>query len=438
MTTSLSADELARVFAAVPVSLLVMSPDLMMVHANESYLRDVGFTQDELSGRYVADVFPDAPDRHGVNQLEILYDFMRATVASRRPQTLTGFRYDIPDRRGGFEVRHWNVTEIPLLDQDGEVRHLLHYTEDVTDLVLERRARENAAAANEDLQQQVVVAQLDLQRRADELEVLNERLRLASARDRSVAETLQKALLTELPAVPEIQLAARYRAAAEHDQVGGDWYDALELDNAVTALVIGDVTGHDIGAAARMGQLRSMLRAFAWEYGQPPSIILGQLDRALRDLRISTSASVILANLEQFPDDAVSGARTMTWANAGHPPPILLDADGEARVLEIPGAWDPLLGVIPDADRTDHVVQVPPGATVVFYTDGLVDRRGSDIDAGFGVLQAAMVRHRQLPTGAMLDAVLDDLVGTRHEDDIAILAIRNTARSREVSDAVRA
>jgi serine phosphatase RsbU (regulator of sigma subunit) len=431
VTSPLPQDDLDAVFAAVPVSLLVLNPELQMVHANASYLRDVGHTLDELRGRYVADVFPDAPDRHGVNQLEILYGFMRSTIASRRPRTLSGFRYDIPNRTGGFDVRHWNVTETPLLDADGAVRLLLHYTEDITALVVERDARESAAAANEALQQQVLAAQLDLQRRADELEILNERLLRAGERDRGVAETLQKALLTDLPSVDELQLSVRYRTAAEHDQVGGDWYDALQLDNGVTALVIGDVAGHDINAAAKMGQVRSMLRAFAWEYGQPPSIILGQLDRAMRDLQVRTSASVVLANLEQFPDDAVSGSRTMTWSNAGHPPPIMLTADGVATVLETAGCYDPLLGVLPDSDRVDHVVQVPPGATVVFYTDGLVDRRDSDIDAGLSLLQQAVTRHRLLSPAAMLDAVLDDLVGVSHEDDIAVLAIRNNAAAHD-------
>ena len=114
-------------------------------------------------------------------------------------------------------------------------------------------------------------------------------------------------------------MAARYLTAAEQDQVGGDWYDAVVLPTGATTLVIGDVIGHDISAAAMMGQLRNMLRALVWDRADAPSAVVARLDRAIRDLRINTMATLALVSIEEPTPAQPTGARRLRWTNAGHP-----------------------------------------------------------------------------------------------------------------------
>src|SRR5664279_4806416 len=188
-------------------------------------------------------------------------------------------------------------------------------------------------------------------------------------------------MLTQLPEPDKLQLAARYLTAAEHDQVGGDWYDALVLPDGSTTLVIGDVIGHDIVAAAVMGQLRNLLRALVWDRDEPPSAVVTRLDRAIRDLRINAIASMIVLSVEQRPVvEPTRSSTTVRWTNAGHPAPILIHADGTAVSLD--DTTDLLLGVQPGTVRRDHALAVPLGATLLLYTDGLIETRTEGIDAG--------------------------------------------------------
>jgi GAF domain-containing protein len=250
-----------------------------------------------------------------------------------------------------------------------------------------------------------------------------DRVRLLDERT-TVAHTLQRALLTSLPEPKSLQLAARYRAAAEHDEVGGDWYDAIIAPNGATLLVIGDVIGHDVRAAGMMGQLRNLLRALSWQNADdPPSANLCRLDRAMRDLDVRTVATLVCARVEQTDDQRASGEHTLRWTNAGHPPPLLLDRDGTVRVLATEPA-DPLLGAFPDRPRRDAVTSVPASSTLLLYTDGLVEDAETDIRDGIERLCAALTEHASLPLEQMLDAVIDSVVGTRHDDDIAVLAVR--------------
>ncbi|GAB2459574.1 PP2C family protein-serine/threonine phosphatase [Jatrophihabitans fulvus] len=421
MAPALTDRHYAAFFAAAPVALLVFDAELTMVDANQAYLDAVGMRVEQIRGRRVFDVFVNNPAREGFDQSAALQLIMRRAIEHGETQVLAAYRYDILGPRG-FEVRYWNVTEVPVLDADGRTEFVLHYTEDITELVQQREEREETAAVNERLQLRVAAAQADLRRRADELEVLNERLRLASERDRSIAEALQQAMLTKLPDVDPLRLTARYRAAAEGDKVGGDWYDAVRMGDGSTTVMIGDVVGHDIGAAALMGQLRSMLRAFSWASDAPPSTIMSQLDRAMRDLRLDTYASVVLANISEPAASALAGERLVTWTNAGHPPPILVDAAGDVRLLN---PWPPalLLGVAPDVVRDDHEVVLTPGATLCFYTDGLVEARGGDIVERTRIVQESLTRLRHLPASERIEQVIDELVGPRPEDDVAVLLV---------------
>jgi serine phosphatase RsbU (regulator of sigma subunit) len=237
---------------------------------------------------------------------------------------------------------------------------------------------------------------------------------------RGMAEALQRSLLTEPPEPDHLEIAVRYLPATSLAQVGGDWYDAFLLQDGRTALVIGDVTGHDRHAAAAMAQVRNVLRGIAHCRRERPAAVLSALDRAIRDLDVGTLATAVLATVEQSPDDARRGVRVLRWSNAGHPPPLVVGTDGTVRVLERPP--DLLLGVDPEAERADHAHVLPDGATVLFYTDGLIERRGVPLDTGLDWLCGAVAEWAQLPLGELCDRLLAELGAV--DDDVALLALR--------------
>ena len=230
--------------------------------------------------------------------------------------------------------------------------------------------------------------------------------------------TLQSSMMSRLPEVPGVELAARYLPAATRDQVGGDWYDVVSTSRDL-CLVVGDVVGHDIEAAATMGQLRNMLRTLLWEDQGSPAATASRLDRAMRDLDVDALATVLQARLR--PEADGSGWE-LRWTTAGHPTPLVVTPDGRASFLL--GRADVMLGVRPDAPRRDHVEHLPPGTTLLLCTDGLVERRGEDIGVGLERLREAAERHHALGLDALLDAVRRDLVGRRQSDDVALLAAR--------------
>ena len=236
-----------------------------------------------------------------------------------------------------------------------------------------------------------------------------------------MAEALQRSLLTEPPEPDHLEVAVRYVPAASEAQVGGDWYDAFLLGDGRTTLVIGDVTGHDRYAAAAMAQVRNVLRGVAHCRQGFPAAVLSALDRAMCDLAGDTLATAVLATVEQGPDDAERGVRLLRWSNAGHPPPLLIAPDGAVTVLE--REPDLLLGLDPSAPRTDHTQELRPGATVLFYTDGLIERRDASLDDGTAWLVGAVARWAHLPLEELCDRLLGELAGAV-EDDVALLAVR--------------
>jgi sigma-B regulation protein RsbU (phosphoserine phosphatase) len=232
-----------------------------------------------------------------------------------------------------------------------------------------------------------------------------------------LAASLQRSLLTEPPTVPGLEMAVRYLPAMRHAQVGGDWYDAFPLADGATMLVIGDVAGHDVAAAATMAQARGVLRGIASTVEGAPAAVLSAMDRALLQLRVDTLVTLTAAAVRPGPD----GATQFTWSNAGHPPPVLLRADGDVEVLR--RRTDLLLGISPRAPRTDHDVLLAPGDTVVLYTDGLVERRGSTLDEGTDWLVAALTPLAGHPLEQLCDVLLDGMAGAV-PDDVALLAVR--------------
>jgi PAS domain S-box-containing protein len=234
-----------------------------------------------------------------------------------------------------------------------------------------------------------------------------------------LAEALQRSLLTDPPALAGADIVVRYVPAAEADQVGGDWYDAFLQRDGSLVVAIGDVVGHDTVAAAAMGQLRGLLRGIAHYSGAGPAEVLRGLDEAIAQMHDETLATAAVA---RFECDG-RGGQILRWANAGHLPPMMLAADGTVTVLGAP-MGDLLLGVDATAGRTESVVRVPPGATVLLHTDGLVERRDSSLDEGM----AALARHLGELTGSPLDALCDGLLKRMlrgiPQDDVALVAVR--------------
>jgi phosphoserine phosphatase RsbU/P len=246
-------------------------------------------------------------------------------------------------------------------------------------------------------------------------------------RQLAVAETLQRSLLTPPPQPDDLEIAVRYLPASSTLHVGGDWYDAFQQPDGATLLVIGDVVGHNVDAAAAMGQVRSILRGIAYDRNEEPARVLTRVDAALTGLRIGTLATALIARLEQPPALAGSGGRVLRWSSAGHLPPLLLRGDGRVDLLRA----DPqtLLGAESTRPRTDAVADVCAGDTLLFYTDGLVEQGRTGIDEGTERLVAAVRELAGLPADRLCDALIEQIVGHRPEDDVAIVAVR--CRSQE-------
>ncbi len=272
-------------------------------------------------------------------------------------------------------------------------------------LVLARRrgargSHDEAVADVELLDAQVAMAGATLQRAA----------RYDS--EHAIADTLQRSML-ELPplTVARLRWAVRYRAGSA-GLAGGDWYDLIGLDEQRVAIVVGDVVGRGVEAAASMGQLRSAVRALARQIERPAALVT-----AVSEFTASTGPGRY-ASLAYLVLDTHSGQ--LDFAIAGHPPPIVQRPDGEATQLR--GALGPVLGV--GCGRTDASLRVTPGSRLVVYTDGLVERRGESLDAGIARLVAAL---RACPPGAKPDdvcgALIDELVPDAGPDDIAIVAV---------------
>ncbi|WP_220035955.1 SpoIIE family protein phosphatase [Modestobacter versicolor] len=582
-----------RVFDQAPVPFLLLTPDLVIVHANRARLEATATTLEETVGRHLFDVFPLNPDDPGADGITNLGASLAEARDTRRPVTMAIQKYDIPLPDGTYVERFWSPRNVPILDEAGEVVLLLHRSDDITDYV---RDRDEARRAAERGQQRVERVEADLFSRTRELERLNAELRRSGERERrtasalaglaravsalaaaettpellhllfehgraalgvdtaavalhapdgpglvltedrgsrllsahlppgsplpmavaattgelvlvtdadragagdphvtplaqglgvrswvalplraggrllgswtvcwrtprtveaddlrvleayaaqcaqavervarleeerrraratrSLAESLQRSLLTEPPQPDALRIGVRYRPAAQEAQVGGDWYDAFLSPDGATTLVIGDVAGHDRTAAAVMAQLRNMLRGIAHALDAPPAVVLGALDRALQGLGITTLVTAVLARVEQTPAQAVAGERTLRWSNAGHPPPVLVSADRTAELLERPRNL--LLGVDPATDRREHALPLHPGDTVVLYTDGLVERRDGTLDDGLARLLDAATELAGLPVEELCDELLARME-PEPADDVALLVLR--------------
>lgn len=247
------------------------------------------------------------------------------------------------------------------------------------------------------------------------------------------AREMQEALLTDVPSVPHLDLAALYRAAARTDLVGGDWYDAYMLPSAahggedssapaVLALSVGDITGHDMRAATLMGQVRSMLRQADLDHaGGGPARAVSALEHANSALHLDASGTLVHAHLRPCGSDR-KGSWDLTWTNAGHPPPLVVRPDGGVdRLTRHDIMLFPGLNTRP---RRENRLFLPPGSVVLFYTDGLVERPEVDMDLAIDATGRMLAAHDGRPLEVLLNEITDRIAGPDAKDDIALLALR--------------
>ena len=234
--------------------------------------------------------------------------------------------------------------------------------------------------------------------------------RAAAEQEHRIAEQLQYSLLPDRAFSPDhLEVATYYRAGVAGTRVGGDWFDVIELGAGCTGLVIGDVMGRGVRAAAVMGQMRTAVRSYA-RLNLSPVDVLEFLDAAVRDLGEDHIVTCVYAIYD--PADG-----TLIWANAGHLPPLVVIPGRPARRL-VEGSGPPL-GAGPLTMGEDRII-VPPGSILALYTDGLVEHRDRDLDVGIGALAAALAAMTG-PIEPDLNHLVDGLVSGDSHDDIAVL-----------------
>ncbi|GGQ20164.1 SpoIIE family protein phosphatase [Streptomyces roseolilacinus] len=235
--------------------------------------------------------------------------------------------------------------------------------------------------------------------------------------EHDLAEGLQQAMLPRrIPDIPGAQVAVRYRAARLGRDIGGDWYDVIPLPGGRVGAVIGDVQGHDTHAAAVMGQLRIVLRAYAAE-GHTPATVMARASVFLRELDTDRFATCTYMEV-----DLATGV--VQVVRAGHVDPLLRDADGDCRRLPVPGALP--LGLSAEFGALDYpvsVLELDPGQTLVLYTDGLVEQPGTDLDEGMQWL-TALVRNGPADLRLLADQLCEVVDERGGDDDVAILLLR--------------
>lgn len=237
---------------------------------------------------------------------------------------------------------------------------------------------------------------------------------------RSASETLQQAILPKaLPDIPSWEFAARYVPAMKGAEIGGDWYSVVEVDEHRFALVIGDVSGHDMAAAGVMAGLRYTIRTLA-KVGFTPAEILDRAGSELDLISDDHFATVLVGQID-------TRTHRLTLASAGHMPPLMV-RDGRAEFLDV-GSAVPLGVVGPRPQET--TIDFPPGSTLIVYTDGLIEQRGQSLDTSLGRLHTAALSSAGRPE-QLIVRLLDALANTDQEDDIAVLVVQPTApRHRE-------
>ncbi|KAB1984277.1 SpoIIE family protein phosphatase [Streptomyces triticiradicis] len=400
-------------FAVTPSPYMVLGPDLVIVDVNEAACRVTGRAREDLLGRYLFDAFPENPADPEAEGVRNLHASLQWVLRSKQPHTMAPQKYDIPvaDRPGIFEERWWSAINTPVLGADGQVEWIIHRGEDVTAFILSQsRPRDDGVPSDAE------AMEVELYARARELQRLNDELHRAHARERQIAVTLQEAMLRSPHLARHQDIAVRYLPAVGSLNVCGDWYEVVDLPESRFALAVGDVVGHGLEAAAVMGMLRSALSA-SIRAVHNPARALDILGLYARDVEDALATTVIQAVIDPR-------ARRITYSSAGHPPPALLHQDGTYDLLD--QATDPPLGARPEpVPHAQATLDYIPGDTLVLYTDGLIERRGEDIDTGLQRLTETLARHPRYSPQRLADALLTHLgVSSGARDDIALIVLR--------------
>jgi PAS domain S-box-containing protein len=239
------------------------------------------------------------------------------------------------------------------------------------------------------------------------------------AREHRVAETLQRAMLPEQAEVEGLDVWSYYAPNVVYAQVGGDWYDVAQIAPDVVGVVIGDVVGHDVEAAAAMGQLRSVVRAYAFEVTEPGPV-LERVDQLVGGMRIPRSAGLVLTTLtRRDPDDGGCPSWHLEYSRAGHLPALLV-RDGQVELLD--GAGGALIG-FGDGRRRTARHDLLPGDVLVFYTDGLIERRDRALPDGLAALREVAAGASAVDAAGIGEELLARLADSP-EDDVAVVVVR--------------
>ncbi|MGO4340956.1 SpoIIE family protein phosphatase [Pedococcus sp. 2YAF34] len=389
--TAGAAEVVREVFDQLPVMVVAWEgPDHVAVAANEAYRRYVG--RPGFIGSPWSEVMPEIRGQQFFEILDAVYTTGRTQVGS---EWRFQIRRDDTDRLHEIFV---DFTVSPRFGPDGEVVGSTCFVTDVTDRVHERH---EAALRTAHVQE-----------------------RYEAVHD--VVVELQRALLSmALPVMPTAHVAARYLVAAEDQAAGGDWFDALVLDNGHLALVVGDVVGHGVAASAAMGQLRAVLEELLRTETEL-NTVLERLDAYASHSPSMRAATVAVLVLDPETGQAV-------YARCGHPAPLVVSEDGSVRHLDA-ASGGPLGTGAPH--QLAHAT-IAPGELVLMYSDGLVERAGHSLDEGVADLArvaADAMTNSSMPLGA--SAVVADRVAemtmelmTRggHEDDVTVLAVQRLA-----------
>jgi serine phosphatase RsbU (regulator of sigma subunit) len=421
--------DLRRVFDALPTPMLVLSPLLVIVDVNDAYLVTTSRTRDDLIGRVIFEAFPANPDAPSDGVANLRASLERVT-ASREPDSMELQRYDVADPDSGkYRERYWSATNIPVVDEDGVLELIVHRVVELSDLVPARDdfkplTNESLRAARDLMQAELVARAAMLRDAVEGLRAVHERdeqrsseLSEALAYEANVAATLQHTMLPHAPEpIAGTDLAARYLPANVGLEVGGDWFDVIDIGDGRIGVVVGDVVGRGLNAAAVMGQLRSATSA-AVVATQSPSRALGVLDRIALSIEGAGCATAFSAMVDLERSE-------VTYSSAGHLPALILDRDGHCELLD--RAQSRPLGVhLDDARWTEAAASFPRGSTLVLYTDGLVERRREAIDIGIERLTDCLTAHRDHSCHDLANVIIAALSDEEaRDDDIALIVLR--------------
>jgi PAS domain S-box-containing protein len=386
---------LRAAFEAAPIGKTILDRAGRIVRSNPAFAHLLGYTPTALVGTSVADLcHPE--DRPALWEALSSLSMQTGAAGEGGPVTL-----DVRlERRSGAPV--WVALFASQIDSaDSAEQLVLAQWVDLSERLRTEQAREQLLLEQAARERAETVA-----RRLDELR----------EREHEIAVELQRGLLPKvLPEVAGIEVATHYMAAGSSAQVGGDWYDAFALPDGKLGIVVGDVAGRGIPAASAMGQLRSVTRAYALaDDERPPGAVLTLLNRHQIALGADELFTVIYAIFDPLK-------RTMAWANAGHPGPVLRTPTGATRHLQ---EGEGLVG-FRDTIYESRLESLAPGEMVVLFTDGLIERRGESLDAGIARLEQLVSAGPDRPT-ELCDEVVSGLITSAQalQDDVTAVVVR--------------